>query len=436
MKNYKLFVITAFLVHCCTCSFSQKTLDNATATINLYYDPTIKAIKQTTPRKLDLIKNKTYVIVINDVNSALFSVKHQPTFTSKVPSVPSILGGVVNIASKAPTSSHFMAVSSMPFDNNGGYAAFETKLIGRLKRDFQYITKLIENADVLSEKLKSDWKKDLSSDVNDVIKNLKPEYTGIDNLTSNNIQQCTQYVIDDFVNNFALYQNIVGKETLTGSMLDNLIVYGNHQSFINENKPKILRSAFILNSIASAKYTITSSPIVISGDYTTLNISLKKNNFDGTYDSVSQQIQCYNKHYIKVDFSTGLFLNNLVNPTYHYTDTTGRYGKDNKSKFDLSVGALIHVKYAFASFFKVAPSAGIAVSILDAKTKYLMGVSSIFGRKSEVALTVGTICASLSKPSAITNLGYKPKDLSSPVPTYNKLQWGFFFGISYSLINN
>jgi len=79
---------------------------------------------------------------------------------------------------------------------------------------------------------------------------------------------------------------------------------------------------------------------------------------------------------------------------------------------------------------------GAAVSPIDGKTRFLFGVSSIFGRRNQLAINGGATVAKIKVLSnsvqTVDNNIFVPAETAS-VPTYENLQWGFYLGVSYNL---
>jgi hypothetical protein len=213
-----------------------------------------------------------------------------------------------------------------------------------------------------------------------------------------------------------------------------------------------------LFAILNAPPHIDSKPYKITGDYLQVNIASLKPKFGDKPDTVSiNKLNFYKIGYWKwLDVSTGFFYDNLASKSFYFNN--GSTQAEIKSRADISVGALAHSYWVFDSWFKVGPCAGVGVSSLDGKSKYLFGGSLIFGRNNEWAFSGGYALASLPLASnfykqasyrqtttTVTTGGATsgtttsqvttiPVGVGGTVNTYNKLQGGVFAGISYSLL--
>ncbi len=210
-----------------------------------------------------------------------------------------------------------------------------------------------------------------------------------------------------------------------------------YSDFVQLNKAFLSNICNAVASVQNADDSIESDPYQINGDFLRLNISLFGNRFSGNADTLLQtQIDFYRVHYWQFDISSGFFVNNLISKSYYYTDTLKNYKSESGRTVDLSVGALLHFNYVFSSTVKSGPVLGAGVSFLDGKLRYFGGWGIMFGRNYEFGLSAGASLSSLPVPSnAITTSDFGASSPSSSVPTYDKLNWKGFLGITYCFTN-
>ncbi|HEA31043.1 MAG TPA: hypothetical protein ENH91_13805 [Leeuwenhoekiella sp.] len=202
--------------------------------------------------------------------------------------------------------------------------------------------------------------------------------------------------------------------------------------------------AYLLNFIEESQEASSSLPVAsftATGDvvdvdlemvdtYTTTKL-LKQTLSFATYDNFS------------FDFSTGFFYNNLVEPEYYLNLTENENGRlyiqeENKSNTDISIGALGHFTYKFLPEWRGGIALGAAISPFDGNLRYLIGPSIIWGGQKQASLTFGLALAQMDELSgAVLSDDQGTYLLEDPgaVPTINKLQSGFFIGLTYNLTN-
>jgi hypothetical protein len=206
----------------------------------------------------------------------------------------------------------------------------------------------------------------------------------------------------------------------------------------------------------------------IIGDYTSIEVS-------GTMEKdktpFKKTIDFGNMNYFKCfNFTTGIFVNTLVNTDFNLSSDGTKIIKENAMKTDISIGAMANFNYVVSPVFKAGFGLGAAMSPGDAKLRFLFGPSITFGGKNEFAISFGIAYAKLTalSGSISTNGVDYDKPLSNistttttnvqstsatgvvtntqtvtnvsitntfkAIPTYNKWKQGFFIGITYSLI--
>lgn len=179
-----------------------------------------------------------------------------------------------------------------------------------------------------------------------------------------------------------------------------------------------------------------SKPYKIKRDYTTLKVSMvTAGEKDGHRDTLALEVEYFNNHYWKFDFTTGIFLNTTQDPTFYYADST-TVKKEKKALFDMALAGLFHFNYVMRSYFKPGMCMGAGISLFDLKPKYMLGLSLVVGRKNEFAFSGGLCGSNLAHVSSSVHSPGYTADIDKGPPTFDKWTWGYFFGISYSLFNN
>ncbi|MDL5515009.1 hypothetical protein QSE00_24580 [Arenibacter sp. M-2] len=210
--------------------------------------------------------------------------------------------------------------------------------------------------------------------------------------------------------------------------------------FVNDIKNKDFTdySNFIFKAITSTTSTKPKS-FVASNDGTEIKIKLI-NLY--TKDTIkSKAFDFYSRNEWSFDFSSGFFFNNQVENSYFLQaregDTTRiSLVKESNRDFDVSFGAMGHLSYKFSSGFKAGIGMGASLSPLDAKTRYLLGGSMIFGNKNQLSLNIGASFVKLKVLSGSVNEDSEGKFVApsvTTVPTFERIKRGLYFGVTYNL---
>lgn len=145
----------------------------------------------------------------------------------------------------------------------------------------------------------------------------------------------------------------------------------------------------------------------------------------------------------KIDFSTGLFVSNLIDHKYAITgdsifnanDTLRGYRilRNEEGKIKIGLSAMMHLYYRFSSIINVGLNIGVGI-IPDQSVSYLGGGSLIFGNKNRFIISGGVMLGSVERLSSLI----KEKNLYPDIPLQNnltvkELDLGWYLGISYNL---
>lgn len=149
----------------------------------------------------------------------------------------------------------------------------------------------------------------------------------------------------------------------------------------------------------------------------------------------------YNKGGWGLSFSTGFFFNNNLNDKAYYLQKRddGNQGiiEEDKSPYDIAVGAMAHLYYKFSPGFRLGPGLGIAVSPFDGKTRYMLGATTLIGREKKIfGISAGIAWAKVKhlsgSVSTDSNGAYLAPEAST-VPTFEKIKSNFFIGLTYNV---
>ncbi|AOW16495.1 hypothetical protein LPB03_02995 [Polaribacter vadi] len=159
-----------------------------------------------------------------------------------------------------------------------------------------------------------------------------------------------------------------------------------------------------------------------------------------TNDTIkTQKINFYTKQNVTFDFSSGFFHSNKVDQGYYLEkrDTLiNNVLKENPKKGDISIGALGHISWRYTSSFKAGFNLGASISPFDGKTRYLIGVSAIFGRQNQIGFNIGTSFTKIKELSNAVkedNLGLYVNSSVTEIPTFDRIRRGIYFGITYNV---
>lgn len=243
--------------------------------------------------------------------------------------------------------------------------------------------------------------------------------------------------------------------------------------FISENKDVFLKMAEFIGKASTSKQRSEFPKASINGDFTAIEVKIVRTNEDFTTETFIVDQKFNNRNYVKwLNITGGFFGNNLVNPDFAISSDKSTIIKEERIKFDISIGAMANVNYVWRPEFKTGLGFGVALSPFDGKTRYMLGGTLTFGVRNEFALSGGIMWAKLQAlsssistdgstydkslmPTVTTNTVVKStttqstgttsqttevsnntlqNTFSSGIPTYNKWYTGFFIGITYSFL--
>lgn len=390
-------------------------------------------------RNIELKKDKTYQVIIKGINTATIDSKidFKPFVLSS--KTPEIIKPIFSGITESSEIQNLIETLDQVEKDNPDY-----DIIEYLKKIYKESLEKYESLIFLKNKSDILYKKSIYVTQNDDAKTKYKEI--LDEFASNGNEK-----LEPLNNKISQYQKYISSskllfysylEKLKLPNSDLLDLYSQLEYLVKETEKIDFRkySSFIHKSINSNDYTdpVKFSP---SKDGIDLDITLVNTYVKDTL--LKKPFPIYSSGGLSFDFTTGFFHTNLVEKAYFLR---GRVGDSTKTDiveektrdFDVSFGALGHISYKFASSFKGGLSMGASLSPLDAKTRYLIGVSLIFGRKNQIALNGGLSYANLKILSGSVEEDlqgkYVPPSVTS-VPTFSKIENSFYFGITYNLTN-
>jgi hypothetical protein len=455
--NKKLaFLIMVLLITInCFANAPIATTITDTTKIILKYDTLKNQLTQS--GSWGLSKQHTYQFCITGVNTALFTTKYGVANQARVATLPALFNNIIPNGSLTTVKTmDLLSAKTAKISISGPPGRSQTKtaadsLFDHLIFDYSALQVISAGTKNLTDYLNNNWSRiklcrdgaaNTLQDVTVKIKSLAHSLLGT-----------TVYYKEIYLTNPDSLKNIdtlrsfltvtltdfSGRITVINAQKDFKLTSEQSISLINMNAEVTANLAYlktcpdIINAIKTCKDTIYSKLYQPDADYLHLTITLLKPKYSSSPDTmVHTKFNFYREKYWKlIDVSAGYFYDNLSARNYYFL--AGKPTAEIKSKADFSVGALVHSYYAFTSFLKAGPCLGAAISLLDAKTKYMAGGSIILGRNNEFAFSGGLALASLPQPSNL----YQPvvATQTGTVNTYNKIQPGLFVGLTYSFLS-
>ncbi|MBC3758848.1 hypothetical protein H7U19_10565 [Hyunsoonleella sp. SJ7] len=426
-------IILVLFILSSMCSLSQEEL-------KFTYDSITKKLE--TP-KIELKHNSEYKVLISGLNSAIYKsdIKIKSfIINSKTPETVKIIFPGIS------ENSDVIGFSQLQFDESL-FVGLDSLKLAELELIYNKLNRLFSEAErkfialnnikIQSDKLYKATLNQSNSEASiDALDDVKSQFGIPSTDPTTNLKS-----------EILLYKSYIGKtEEIFKIWLEKLYVideriaerYAKLSSWKalseNENYNKYL--SFIDKSI-KAMDNLEPKTFKSKRDGVDINIKLI-NSY--TNDTVYTKVfDYYSKGKLSFDFSSGFFYSNEVEQSYYLEKRDSLKNdilNEPKRDFDISFGALGHLSYKFSSDFKAGISMGASLSPLDGKTRYLLGLSAIFGKRNQLAINSGVSFVKLKILSdSVSNdeVGNYVDSSVTAVPTYEKVKSGFFIGISYNL---
>ena len=395
----------------------------AQETIEIFYNAENNSIElQNLPDKIR--HNKKYTLILNHINSAHVAPVSEVITSRFVSDIPDILRsiyvGIPNdaVGSNLPITSPMQRVI---YQRSSAYYR-DLAAIQRITDDLYQQTRFNPNPEIARAK----------------------EQELFQALGVSSIQEAYAHVVlaKRYIASIEeVYNAQLDKVNIrAGDMPDFLEEYANIKSY--NSAIENVDYAYLLNFIDASQQAVSSLSIAsftATGDVVDVVLQLVDTYTNTTLLEETLSFATYKN--FSFDFSTGFFYNNLVEPEFYLKQNENEnlyIQEENKSNTDISVGALGHFTYKFLPEWRGGIALGAAISPFDGKLRYLLGPTLIWGGQKQVSLTFGLALAQMDELSNTVirdETGtYLPQN-SGDIPTVNKLQKGFFIGITYNLTN-
>ncbi|MEO0046805.1 MAG: hypothetical protein RL705_1996 [Bacteroidota bacterium] len=152
----------------------------------------------------------------------------------------------------------------------------------------------------------------------------------------------------------------------------------------------------------------------------------------------TRHVKLFSKGGFKINTSVALTLNNFKSKSYDYfIDENGVIGADENNYFTPNLSTMINFYPLLGENFNLGGSFGISIPIADGITgvNYLFGPSLIFGNQSRLGISAGIAYGPVKK--LINGLEVGDVTTLNDVDSFTKnvYDFGFYFGISFNILN-
>ncbi len=400
-------------------------LARAQETIDVFYDAENNSIElQDLPNKVR--HNKKYTLILKHINSAHIAPFSEVTTSRFVSDIPDILRsiyvGIPNdaVGSNLPANA---PVQRVIYQRASAYYR-DLVAIQHISDDLYQQTRFNPNPEIAKAK----------------------EQELFQALEVGSIQEAYAHAVraKEYIASMEeVYNAQLDKVNIqAGDMPDFMEEYANIKSY--NSVIEAVDYAYLLNFIDASQQAVSSISIAsftATGDVVDVALQLVDTYTNTTLLEETLSFATYKN--FSFDFSTGFFYNNLVEPEFYLKQNENEEGnvyiqEENKSNTDISVGALGHFTYKFLPEWRGGIALGAAISPFDGKLRYLLGPTLIWGGQKQLSLTFGLALAQMDELSSAVirdkTGAYLPSNVGD-IPTVNKLQKGFFIGITYNLTN-
>jgi len=167
-------------------------------------------------------------------------------------------------------------------------------------------------------------------------------------------------------------------------------------------------------------------------------IAKPKSPFNKSTDEIKIDIPFLIKGGWKIDFSTGIFLSNIVNqeyvnkPSYEDDTVSGYYlVREDKHPFSYGIAGYMHAYWRNACNFNGAIALGLGID-QNTQVKIMPGLSIILGRKERFIFNGGLVIGKSKQLSSVQDESHLYKDKTDPI-FFEQYKIGWFCGVSYNL---
>ncbi len=211
-----------------------------------------------------------------------------------------------------------------------------------------------------------------------------------------------------------------------------------HTKEIN-NKGILSNLIKLYAEINDETFTVSSFIKRPDSDEVIINLSAKPNSiYNKNGKEINIEIPILVEGDFKIDYSTGLFVSNLVDksfvnqPIYNLDSVVGyKLVKEFEKNFSYGIASYMHCYYRFNTVFNVGLSLGIGID-QNTQTKILPGFSIFLGRKNRFILNSGF---SIGKAKGISKILYTDHIYTNKIDIgYSEpYDIGWHVGLSYNI---
>lgn len=185
-------------------------------------------------------------------------------------------------------------------------------------------------------------------------------------------------------------------------------------------------------------YEITADKVDLELEFIQSDFANKLDDDSSVATLKTRHVKLFSKGGFKINTSVALTLNNFKSKSYDYfIDEEGVIGSDSNDYFIPNLSTMINFYPVIGENFNLGGSFGISIPIADGinGVNYLFGPSIILGNQSRLAISGGIAYGPVKK--LINGLAVGDTTALNDVESFTKnvYDFGFYFGISFSIFN-
>ena len=236
-----------------------------------------------------------------------------------------------------------------------------------------------------------------------------------------------------------------------GELIAQNLTFTNLENLLNKLTESSNWTTENLNKIESLYTSLEASSFEqtydyeIAADKVDLEIKFLQSEFANKLDDDSnlatlktRHVKLFSKGGFKINTGVALTLNNFKSKSYDYfIDENGVIGVNENNYFTPNLSTMINFYPVISENFNLGGSFGISIPISDSINgiNYLFGPSIILGNQSRLAISGGVAYGPVKKLTNGLEVG-DPTTLNDVYSfTKNVYEFGFYFGISFSIFN-
>jgi hypothetical protein len=187
-------------------------------------------------------------------------------------------------------------------------------------------------------------------------------------------------------------------------------------------------------------YELSADKVNIELKFVQSDFSNDIDNDDNATTLKTRNIKMFSKGGFKINTSVAMTLNNFgSNSNDYFIDESGVIGADNNDFFVPNLSTMINFYPFMGENFNVGGSFGLSIPISGDNSisgvNFLLGPSLFFGSKSRLALSGGVAYGPVKRLTNGLEVGDSTSFTSIDNFTKNVYDFGYYFGISFSLFD-